>query len=74
MASRLQIPIALGSVLLLAGVVHAQARQSPSASGAARTGKVDVISVHGWSLEGNLAGDSADNLILAKWAATHRSR
>jgi len=72
-----RLPLALVSTLLLAAGVDAQVPASAPATSAPRAGKVDVITVHGKSLEGNLAGDSPDrgvSVYLPPSYATDRNR
>jgi S-formylglutathione hydrolase len=85
-SSRLSTPVRAAGAVLLAGIcsmaIAAQTTQTPPATtgAAARpgpSGKVDVIKVHGRSLEGNLSGDSPDRVVsvyLPPSYATDRNR
>ena len=61
---------AVGAVLVLFGIAHASERPS------ATTGTVEKITVHGASLEGNLAHEPADRTVFVYlppgYASTHR--
>jgi hypothetical protein len=76
MSSR-AVSFVLTVLILVASASASMPAQQGSAAPASPAGAVDVITVHGTSLEGNLAGDSPDRTVpvyLAASYATDRDR